>query len=398
MRIAVFVKGTVFHSQHGGLETQNQALCEGFVNKGHSVHIFSPKKDFLEFTKIYKNIDYHFVESKFKMGWLLGFFGFLDKNNWVNRSYAEFVKIDQTAHFDLVISQSTAGIGIIKNASKHTFKTLMIAHGSILSEYKTFLKEVNILDPKQDVLLVKNTAFALKNFFTRQRECVLNATKVITVSNFVKKALIEETFAPEEKFVVINNGIQNPDFDQNSKKYGKTLFFAGRLEKSKGVDILLQAVKSVFSTHTDANLVIAGKGPEEQDLKELAKSLGIAQNTHFAGWTEKEDLAKLYSNASVFVLPTIRIEGFPMTLVEASAYGLALMASDVGGNSDAVQNGDNGYLLEAGNVQQLANALNNLLNNPEQVKLFGTASRKSFEHNFTQDIMIDKYNSVIQSL
>ncbi len=398
MRIAVFVKGTIFHSQYGGLETQNQALCQGLSQKGHEIHIFSPKKDVTESEKTSNSLHYHFVESKFKMGLILGFFGFLDKNNWVNRSYEEFVKTEKSGHFDVIISQSTAGIGIIKHKEDHNFKSIMVAHGSILSEYKTYLREIKLTQLKNAVLLTKNTAFALKNFFTRQRECVLNSTKIVAVSTFVKKALIDETFAPEEKFVVINNGIELPNFDLKFKNYNKTMFFAGRLEKSKGVDILLLALKSVFLEHPDAKLVIAGKGPEEENLKMQVQTLGIDKNVHFAGWVEKDALANLYKEASIFVLPTIRLEGFPMTLVEASAYGLALVASDIGGNADAIKNSENGFLIQAGNINQLSDTLANLLSNAEQIKAFGLASRKSFDHNFTRDIMVDKYNLVLQKL
>lgn len=397
MKIAVFVKGTIFHAQYGGLETQNQTLCEALTAKGYVIHIFAPKKERVEATKTYNNIVYHFVESKFKMGMFLGFFGSLDKNNWVNRSYEEFTKIHTLEPFNVVISQSTAGLGVIKKRDQHNLKSIMVAHGSILSEYKTFLKEMNWLQAKQVVLFVKNTTFAVKNFFTRQRECVLNSTKVVAVSEFVKNALIEETFAPKEKFIVIHNGIESPKIDINTKKYQNTLLFVGRLEKSKGVDILLNALKIVLDTVSDTKLIIAGKGPEEEHLKELANQLQIAHNVEFTGWVQQNELPSLYTRASIFVLPTIRLEGFPMTLVEASSYGLALVASDIGGNSDAISD-QNGVLLEPGNITDLSHALIKLLSNPTLSTQMGNASKKSFEQNFTRDIMVQRYISVLNNL
>lgn len=398
MNIAVFVKGTIFHAQYGGLETQNQALCEGLVEQKHIVHIFSPQKDLSITHKNFNNIEYHFVESKFKMGMILGFFGFMDKKNWVNRSYEEFVTIDKKIGFDVVISQSTAGIGIIKRKQNHNFKSLMVAHGSILSEYKTYLKEFNAKKPANYVLLVKNSAFAVKNFFTRQRECVLGVNHVVTVSNFVKKALIDETFAPEKKFTVIHNGIPNPNIDVFSKKYTKSIFFAGRLEKSKGVDILLKALKPICEEHSSVRVVIAGKGPEEQNLRDFAKNLGISRNVDFAGWIQKDELEQFYKNSSILVLPTIRVEGFPMSLVEGSAYGLVLVASDIGGNSDAVQNGQNGYLIKPADTLALSLKLQDLLNDAVQMQKMGHESRKYFEEHFTRDIMISSYISVIENL
>jgi glycosyltransferase involved in cell wall biosynthesis len=398
VRIAVFVKGTIFHAQYGGLETQNQALCEGLAEKGHQIHIFSPKKELLFAHKSINSIEYHFIESKFKMGMIFGFFGFLDKNNWVNRSYEEFFKINSKDKFDVVISQSTAGIGIIKRKSNHDFKSLMVAHGSILSEYKTYLKEFNLAKPAKYMLLVKNTAFALKNFFTRQRECVLNANHVVTVSNYVKKALVEETFAPEKKFTVIHNGIQKPEVDVSTKNYSNSLFFAGRLEKSKGVHIMLKALKSIFELYPDTKVIIAGKGPEEENLKKLANELGLFQKVQFVGWVQKDELAKIYQDSSILVLPTIRVEGFPMSLVEASAYGLVLIASDIGGNSDAVLNDKTGYLTIPGDASDLSAKITKVLENPTFARTLGNESRKHFEENFTRDIMISKYISVLENL
>lgn len=397
MKIAVFVKGTIFHAQYGGLETQNQTLCEALTAKGYTIHIFTPKKELVETTKTYNNIVYHFVDSKFKMGLFLGFFGSLDKNNWVNRSYEEFIQIHTLEPFNAVISQSTAGLGVIKKREKHNLKSIMVAHGSIVSEYKTFLKEMHWFQAKQVVLFVKNTTFAVKNFFTRQRECVLNSTKVVAVSEFVKNALIEETFAPKEKFIVIHNGIESPKIDTNIKKDQNTLLFVGRLEKSKGVDILLNALKIVLDTVSDTKLIIAGKGPEEEHLKELANQLQIAHNVEFTGWVQQNELPSLYTRASIFVLPTIRLEGFPMTLVEASSYGLALVASDIGGNSDAISD-QNGVLLEPGNITDLSHALIKLLSNPTLSTQMGNASKKSFEQNFTRDIMVQRYISVLNNL
>lgn len=397
MKIAVFVKGTIFHAQYGGLETQNQTLCEALTAKGYTIHIFTPKKELVETTKTYNNIVYHFVDSKFKMGLFLGFFGSLDKNNWVNRSYEEFIQIHTLEPFNAVISQSTAGLGVIKKRDQHNLKSIMVAHGSIVSEYKTFLKEMHWLQAKQVVLFVKNTTFAVKNFFTRQRECVLNSTKVVAVSEFVKNALIEETFAPKEKFIVIHNGIESPKIDTTIKKDQNTLLFVGRLEKSKGVGVLLNALKIVLDTVSDAKLIIAGKGPEEAHLQELAKTLQIAHNIEFTGWVQHNELASLYNRASIFVLPTIRLEGFPMTLVEASSYGLALVASDIGGNSDAISD-RNGVLLEPGNITDLSNALIKLLSNPGLTAQMGNASKKSFEQNFTRDIMVHRYISVLNNL
>jgi glycosyltransferase involved in cell wall biosynthesis len=399
VRISVFVKGTIFHPTHGGLEIQNQVLCEGLLSSGYDVTIFTPQKDYNgNLDLIHNGIRYIFVPCIYKMGRFFGFFGFSDKQNWVNRSYEEFVKLDKEKHFEVVISQSTAGVGVIKRKEQHLFKSIMVAHGSIISEYRTYLLELRSFSLKKLVKLVPNTGYALKNFFTRQRECVLGADKVVAVSSFVKQVLLDETYAPEEKFVVINNGIQSNDLSVVQKTVNKTMLFSGRLEYSKGVVPLLHVFGSLVINHPDAQLIVAGDGPMKKDMELLAQDLGIKDNVEFLGWVSKDQIVKASARSSILVLPTLRIEGFPMSIIEAMAEGLVVVASDIGGSKDAIINGSTGYLVKPGDKVGLLQILTELITNDEKLKQMMIASRQHFETNFTSKTMVQKYLKVIKEL
>lgn len=399
MRISVFVKGTIFHPTHGGLETQNQVLCEGLVSSGHDVIIFTPQKDYSgDLDLMHNGIRYIFVPCIYKMGRFFGFFGFSDKQNWVNRSYEEFLKLDEEKHFDVVISQSTAGVGVIKRKEQHSFKSIMVAHGSIISEYRTYLLELRSFSLKKLFKLIPNTGYALKNFFTRQRECVLGANKVVAVSSFVRQVLLDETYAPEEKFVVINNGIQSSDLSVADRSVSKTMLFSGRLEYSKGVVPLMHVFSSLVASHPDARLIIAGDGPMKKDMELLAQNLGIAGNVEFLGWVTKDQIVKASKRSSILVLPTLRIEGFPMSIIEAMAEGLVVVASDIGGSKDAIINGSTGYLVKPGDKAVLLQVLTELVTNTAKLQQMMIASRKHFETNFTSEIMVQKYLKVINEL
>lgn len=399
MRISVFVKGTIFHAVHGGLETQNQVLCEGLSENGHEVVIFTPQKDYAgNLDQLHNGIRYIFVPCVYKMGRFFGFFGFSDKNNWVNRSYEEFVKLDTEKNFDIVISQSTAGVGIIKRKANHNFKSLMVAHGSIISEYRTYLLELKSLSPKKILKLIPNTGYALKNFFTRQRECVLGVERVVAVSTFVRQALLDETYASEEKIVVINNGIKTPDISVDRKEANQTLLFSGRLEYSKGVLLLLQVFKTLALKYPNARLLIAGDGPMRTQMQTFVAENKLTERVDFLGWVTKDQVAKACERSNILVLPTIRIEGFPMSIVEAMAAGLVVVASDIGGSKDAIVDSQTGFLVKPGSAIELEEALSTLLSDEVKLKHFMVSSQNHFASHFTDTIMVAKYLEVINSL
>jgi 1,4-alpha-glucan branching enzyme len=274
----------------------------------------------------------------------------------------------------------------------------MVAHGSIISEYRTYLLELRSFSLKKLLKLIPNTGYALKNFFTRQRECVLGANKVVAVSSFVRQVLLDETYAPEEKFVVINNGIQSSDLSVADRSVSKTMLFSGRLEYSKGVVPLMHVFSSLVASHPDARLVVAGDGPMKKDMELLAQNLGIAGNVEFLGWVTKDQIVKASKRSSILVLPTLRIEGFPMSIIEAMAEGLVVVASDIGGSKDAIINGSTGYLVKPGDKAVLLQVLTELVTNTAKLQQMMIASRKHFETNFTSEIMVQKYLKVINEL
>lgn len=397
MNIAVFIKSTTLHSGYGGLETQNKVLCEGLVKRGHNVYVFSPKKELKE-EKIEDNgVNYIFVDCVFKMGKFFGFFGESDPKNWVNRSYAEFKKINDTKKFDVVLAQSSSGVGIIKKKDEHSIPVVSISHGSVLGEYTTYIKEVNFLSPKNWYRIISNTGYVLKNFFHRQRDFVHGSEKVIAVSNYVRQALIDETFVQDEKVVVIHNGV-DPEVVTKAKHNNDKLklVYVGRLEKSKGLQILFEAL--ISPKMEDAMLDIIGGGVYKESLSALVKKLGIQHRVNFLGKVPHEKVMHMLSEADVFVLPTLRVEGFPMVLVEAMLAELPLVASDIGGNSDAVLDGETGYLVSCGDSDQLVSALSRFNDDYSLVKTLGQNACKKAQAEFTVDVMIDKYLNVLNEV
>lgn len=397
MRIAVFIKNTTLHPKFGGLETQNSVLCKGLVGRGHDVVVFSPKRDIQKDTAEQDGVKYIFVECKYKMGWVLGFFGHLDKQNWVNKSVEAFLAEHNKLKFDVILGQSSTAVGLTKKKNEHKVPIVSIAHGSILSEYKTYLLEINSL--KGLIKLIPNTGFAIKNFFTRQRDMVHGSSKVVAVSSFVKQRLIDETFTSDDHIVTIHNGIDPSHIKRRNWAESNPpiqITYVGRMERSKGVHLLIDAMCDPRFKNVHLNLV--GDGPYRLSLQVVANKLGLDSQVTFYGWLKPHEAIEKMSTSDIFVLPTLRVEGFPMTLVEAMFAGIPIIAADMGGIADAVSPGKTGYLVKSGDLVELKARLEDLVSNKELRKEFSSAALERANANYTVDAMIDKYMDVINEV
>ncbi|MEZ6255841.1 MAG: glycosyltransferase family 4 protein [Patescibacteria group bacterium] len=227
MRIAIFTKRTVFHDGFGGLETHTTVLAEELTKRGYSVVVFAPQYKLSYQSKVQNGVTYSFVPSVYRM---------LFKNssdNWYSASQQAFKLEHANEKFALVISQSSAGVGIIDNRDYFKVPVLSIAHGSILSEYKTRL--LSVASVKDTAYLLKDILFVLINYFGRQRAFILGSSHVVAVSNAVKNSLIDETFISEDNITVIHNGIDPSVFANITSKrdfvFDSCFYWAFRIRK-----------------------------------------------------------------------------------------------------------------------------------------------------------------------
>jgi glycosyltransferase involved in cell wall biosynthesis len=386
MNIAVFIKSTTFHRGSGGLESQNKSLCEELVRRGHSVTVFSPKREITIDEKIENLIKYVFITAEYRRY----IFALMNKNSWFKKSLEKFQVIHRASPFDLVLSQSASAESIIENKEKLGVRVVSVAHGSAASEYKTFLKNIKSL--KDIYWLVRNTQYFLRQFFGRQRRYVLHSNKVIAVSNYVKSALINECFADERRIEVVHNGVDPRDFDviEKSSDENVKLLFLGRVEKSKGIFTILKIISRMNSKCV---LHVVGDGPDLEEAKKYSKKINVSDKVVFHGKVPYKEFVKNLK-PDIFVFPTQRIEGFPMVLVESMLLGLPIVAFDLGGVSDALENEKSGYLVRAGDTKEFRIKLESLINDPVSRNTFGIFGRTQALSKFTIGTMINAYEKI----
>ena len=171
----------------------------------------------------------------------------------------------------------------------------------------------------------------------------------------------------------------------------KIILFVGSMDRAhyfKGVDILLEALKLVRKNNDKARLILVGQGKLRKEYENLAGQLGIGREVVFAGEVTQEDLPKFYNLADVCVLPSInRGEAFGLVLIEAMASGKPVIASNLAGVREVVNDGVNGWLVRPGQAEELASKLDYFLANPEVAQEFGQMGLNKAKKNYNWGVI-----------
>jgi glycosyltransferase involved in cell wall biosynthesis len=213
-------------------------------------------------------------------------------------------------------------------------------------------------------------------------------------SEAVKRFMVEEARVPEEKLVVIPNGIEASDYEVTSLPEGAPVVaFVGRLHVQKGVDVLIRAAGRVVERVPGATFRIAGDGPERKGLEDMAGREGVGERMEFLGAVD--DVREVLAGSRVLVLPS-RWEGMPNAALEAMACGRPVVASDVDGCAEVVVDGESGRLVPPEDEEALADAIVEVIGDRQAAERMGRAGRERVERDFTVARMVSAYKELYE--
>lgn len=159
------------------------------------------------------------------------------------------------------------------------------------------------------------------------------------------------------------------------------LLFVGRLDPVKGVVVLFDAVASLLAAGVAVHLTLVGDGPQRADLERRVRELGLDGSVAFAGYRNSVEVQQHLRETDVFVLPSFA-EGVPVSLMEAMAAGLPVIATNVGGVTELVRDGRNGYVVAPGEPAAIAGAIDALAADPDRRRRFGDDGRATVRADF----------------
>ncbi len=214
--------------------------------------------------------------------------------------------------------------------------------------------------------------------------------RIICVSDAVKQVVIEREKLDEERVVVIRNGVESfaapgKDPAETRKELGLdenhlVVGMVANFNRSvKGVSLFLDAVPEIVRIVPNARFLLMGRGEEEKELREKARSMGIDSYVVFAGF--RQDIHRFYAIMDISALTSFS-EGLSITLLESMECGIPVVATRVGGNPEVVVDGETGYLVPPGDVPAFAERTAKLLLDGKLRGKMGEEARRRVESHF----------------
>ncbi|MDC7244393.1 MAG: glycosyltransferase family 4 protein [Sphaerochaetaceae bacterium] len=204
-------------------------------------------------------------------------------------------------------------------------------------------------------------------------------------SNYMKEELERNGF-DSPKIHLLPPCVQNYPEPLQTFPSDPSILYVGQLIKGKGVDILLEAYRLLIERlEFSIPLHIIGRGNEEISLRQKAEEAGLNSSVTFHGWVGHDDLASYYDNASMVVVPSRWPEPFGMVGVEAMLRERPVIASDVGGISDWLKEGENGLLFPANDAKALSYSMFSLIVDRDNAKKMGKTGKKLAEDLFSYE-------------
>jgi glycosyltransferase involved in cell wall biosynthesis len=230
---------------------------------------------------------------------------------------------------------------------------------------------------------------------------------VITVCDAIKAEVVKRGWFPADKILSIYNGVDLSKFgmmgDNGCLKrevgidpMDPIVGFIGNIRRIKGLEYFIEAAPIVLKRNSNVQFLIIGEdfkriGYARSDLELLAKKLGVSSRIHFIG--KRNDVVELISIFDVGVVPSLS-EGFSNVILEYMASSKAVVATNVGGNPEAVIHGETGFLVPPGDSIALAEAISSILKDREMRQRFGNAGRRRAENQFSMEGMLRSYEEV----
>jgi glycosyltransferase involved in cell wall biosynthesis len=251
-------------------------------------------------------------------------------------------------------------------------------------------KFLNVLKHRcADGSLGKSALLYLEAVVQRQMKNYESVDLVLAPSRFMAESVSSNRF-PGERVRLLYNGIDIADIDPSSAAGDYILYF-GRLSQEKGIRTLCDAHSAMDGS---VRLVVAGTGPLERELRERYPRV------HFLGYVSGDPLRLAIAGAAIVVVPSEWYENCPMSVLEAMAYGKAVVASRIGGIPELVAQDETGLLFDPGDVGQLQGHLQTLMRDGGLRERLGKGARNRVESRFLlsqhNDSLLQIYSSLLK--
>lgn len=368
--LTVLIVADTFLPHVNGAARFAERLAAGLVARGENVHVMAPSathRTHGTFTEVIEDqpMTMHRIPAwrYLPHDWLTFVLP------WMTKHYAR--KVLDVVKPDIVHIQShiVLGRGVTREARKRGIPVVATNH--VMAEN---VVDFTTLPPALNRLMIRLAWADAKRTF--------DMTRAVTTPTQKAADFLEATI-DIHGVIPVSCGIDRRNYAPDlTPRDANRILFVGRLTTEKHIDVLVKAVARLDPA-LKTTLDLVGNGDQRKNLEELCRALGLADRVAFHGHTSEEDLRALYSRASVFAIASIA-ELQSIATMEAMASGLPIVAADAVALPHLVHDGENGYLFEPGNVEQLAARLTDVLTATPEARL--AMQQKSLEMVSVHDI------------
>ncbi len=393
MNICVFSLITARHGQIGGMETHGNYLWHGLAVRGHSVHVVSTRHPEGVIDEEIEGVQYHYLPNV-----PTGSSGGL----WRRYSVDKLHEIQEAAPVDLLCSQSHAACHLAQDSSRRGRLPLVaIMHGYPFLLLESVWREIREAGTGFS-RIVRPFLSSLRNYLFREMPLLRGADRIIATSDWTKKALRSWYFLSPDKIDAVPFGISLEHFTVSEEQRRKVredlgvlpeealLLYVSTVSRQKGAHIALQATAHLIAQGRPVKLLVVGGGKELQDMQRLCTELELDKYTLFTGPKSNLETPPYYQSCDIFLFPTLRTESFGIVLIEAMAAGKPIIASRLGAIPSVIDEEQTGILIRPGEVSELVEAIEDLLDSPERAAKLSSQGIRQAELLYDKERMIDK--------
>jgi glycosyltransferase involved in cell wall biosynthesis len=389
MHIAHVTRIVWEHGTHGGMEAHSRALVAGLRARGHRVTTITTACPGCSDDG----------ETFYLAGMRPGRYSAA----WWRESAQAVAGLHRADPVDVLLSQSAAGRSMVR--IQLSIPSLFVLHGTLVGELRTRWR--NARSPRGLALLAHFLATNAPEPW-RWRRALPLIDHFVAVSEATAADAQRTMGIPAERLSVVPAGVDTslwrPDAGQRGwlrQELGldggaTVLVAAGRVVRSKGYQV---AIESLAQLDAAAHLVILGDGSALPWLRQRAARAGLGDRVHFPGFVEPALLARYFQGADLFLMPTLCDEGgLPLSLLQALACGLPVVASDLGGVREAVQPGETALLTPPGDGAALGQAVASLLADRPRLAQMSEAARAQALAAFSEERMVAGFERLLQQV
>ncbi len=335
----------------GGAETYMKNLGRALEKKGHSVHYFAFGKNDVKKTNtmIVKEPANRISRQYYKFAFYKK--GYEELKRFIKKTRPDVIHLHNINKYPLAVLKAVDESKIPVVQTVHDFGLVCPnLYAATKEKYEECTKGVTLKSvfagctPWYAYIPLKILYYGKNNLLRKM------VKKFITPSRLLKKTLEENGF---RRCVLLHHFVKENVFQTKDNK----LIFVGALNPNKGADVLIKAISRI-DPKIDAEAEIVGDGSERKRLEKLATELNVRKKVRFLGGLNDSETAKKISQANILVFPSIALENSPMTIYEGMASKTLVIASDIGGIPDLVEDKKTGLLFRPNDELGLAEKIN----------------------------------------